>query len=487
MQKTIFFEESKEPRVLSLSKKIHFLGIGGVGMSAIAQILLDLGYPVSGSDVKESHYTQRLRLKGAQIFIGHKKNNIDPDELQCVVVSSAVLHDNVEVQYAHDRGIPILQRAEMLNILMRDKKGIAVAGTHGKTTTTSMVSFVLQGGGLAPTCVIGGEVNDFGGNARLGTGSYLVAEADESDGSFLKLSPQIGVITNIEADHLDYYADYDQILKSFQNFVSLIPPSGFVVGCLDDPGVAQLYKNSPSQFVTYGIQAKEADFKATNIDLNPMGSKSVIWHGDTMLGELTLKVPGRHNVLNALAAVALGRKIGISFENIAISLNSFMGAKRRFQVLGEIQDVVVVDDYGHHPTEIKATLASAKTWNRRVITLFQPHRYSRLKALMNEFATAFEDSDIVMITEVYGAGEKPIKGITGKKLADKIKKIHPQKQVHFVKDKDKIVDLVLPLLQPGDLVLTQGAGDITNLGFPILKNLQENQPLRLNAVQALSH
>lgn len=455
-------------------------------MSAIAHILLDLGYSVSGSDVKESHYTQRLKLKGADIFIGHKKSNLDTESVQCVVVSSAVLGDNVEFQYAQEKGIPILQRAEMLNFLMKDKKGIAVAGTHGKTTTTSMVSFVLQGGGLAPTCIIGGEVNDFGGNARLGTGSHLVAEADESDGSFLKLSPQIGIITNIEADHLDYYSDYEQILKSFQSFINLIPPSGFVVGCLDDPGVAQLYKNSPSQFVTYGINSKEVDFKATNIELFPMGSRSVIWHGDTMLGELTLKVPGRHNVLNALAAIALGRKIGVSFENISVALNSFMGAKRRFQVLGEIQDIVVVDDYGHHPTEIRATLLAAKSWNRRVVTLFQPHRYSRLKALMDDFVTAFENSDVLVITEVYSAGEKPIKGVTSKKLVDKIKKFYPQKMIYFVKDKDKMVDQVLPLLQPGDLVLTQGAGDITNLGFPILKNLQENHLVKLAPVQVLS-
>src|SRR6266699_1254077 len=380
-------------------QQIHFVGIGGVGMSGIAEVLLNLGYRVTGSDQKRSELVERLERLGAKVFLGHEPSHVEGAHV--VVYSSAVARDNVEVQVARQRGVPVIPRAEMLAELMRLKYGIAIAGTHGKTTTTSMVAAVLGAAGLDPTVVVGGRVHSLGANARLGQGEFLVAEADESDGSFLKLTPTIAVVTTVDAEHLDHYADLDAIRAAFLAFVNKVPFYGSAVLCLDQPNIQQMIPLIEKRVITYGLESG-ADLTARRLSFSGVQSQFEVLHRGRVLGSISIQVPGRHNVLNALAAVGVGLDLEAPFERIQQALGAFAGVQRRFQIRGEAAGVLVVDDYGHHPAEIHATLAAAKAgFDRRVITVFQPHRYSRTHALRQEFLTAFYQSDVLIVMDIY--------------------------------------------------------------------------------------
>ena len=450
-------------------RRIHFVGIGGIGMSGIAEVLYNLGYAVSGSDARESENTRRLASLGIAVALGHRAENVG--EADVVVRSSAVAPDNVELTAARQRLIPVIQRAEMLAELMRMKYGVAVAGTHGKTTTTSMVASVLARGGLDPTIVIGGRLNALGTNARLGQGDFLVAEADESDGSFLKLSPTIAVVTTIDAEHLDYYRDLDHIRDTFVEFINKVPFYGLAVLCLDQENIQTLLPRVEKRFLTYGL-GTQADVLARDIAFKGMTSEFLAsWKGQT-LGRIQLRVPGLHNVYNALAATAVGLDLQIDFAAIQAALGEFTGVARRFQVLGEPKGILVVDDYAHHPAEIQATLNAAKSgFGRNVIAVFQPHRYTRTRALVAEFATAFYQADRLFVTEIYPAGERPIPGIHGGQIADGVKE-HGHKSVTYVPVKEDLVEAVTAVARPGDIVLVMGAGDIRKTGEEILRRLE---------------
>ncbi len=448
---------------------IHFVGIGGVGMSGIAEVLLTLGYRVTGSDARRSDTVERLERLGAKVFTGHAAAHVEGAHV--VVYSSAVARDNVEVQTARQRGVPVIPRAEMLAELMRLKYGIAIAGTHGKTTTTSMVAAVMGAGGFDPTVVVGGRVHGLGTNARLGQGEFLVAEADESDGSFLKLSPTIAVVTTVDAEHLDHYADLDAIVAAFLTFVNKVPFYGAVVVCLDDPNLQRMIPRIDKRVVTYGLEAG-ADLTARRLQFAEMRSTFEVLHRGAPIGTITLQVPGRHNVLNALAAASVGLDLEVPFEKIQSALASFAGVQRRFQIRGEAQGVLVVDDYGHHPAEIRATLAAAKAgFDRRVITVFQPHRYSRTQHLRDDFLTAFYQSDILIVMDIYPAGEAPIPGVHARDLADGIAAHGHREVLYMGGDRSAIVDYLCESTRAGDLVLTLGAGDVGQLGGELLKRL----------------
>ena len=448
---------------------IHFVGIGGVGMSGIAEVLLTLGYRVTGSDARRSETVERLERLGAKVYLGHEGTQVEG--AQVVVYSSAVARDNVEVAAARQRGIPVIGRAEMLAALMRLKYGIAIAGTHGKTTTTSMVAAVLGAGGFDPTVVVGGRVHGLGANARLGQGEFLVAEADESDGSFLKLSPTIAVVTTVDAEHLDHYADLDAIVSAFLTFVNKVPFYGAAVVCLDDLNLQRMIPRIDKRVVTYGLEAG-ADLMARRLSFVEMRSEFEVVHRGKSLGPVTLQVPGRHNVLNALAAAAVGLDLEMPFDKIQTALASFAGVQRRFQIRGEAQGVLVVDDYGHHPAEIRATLAAAKAgFDRRVITVFQPHRYSRTQHLWNDFLTAFYQSDVLIVMDIYAAGEAPIEGVHARDLADGIAAHGHREVLYLGGDRAAIVDYLCESTRAGDLVLTLGAGDVGQLGGELLKRL----------------
>jgi len=451
---------------------IHFVGIGGVGMSGIAEVLLTLGYRVTGSDARRSETVERLERLGAKVFVGHEASHVEGAHV--VVYSSAVARDNVEVATARQRGVPVIPRAEMLAELMRLKYGIAIAGTHGKTTTTSMVAAVMGAGGFDPTVVVGGRVHGLGTNARLGQGEFLVAEADESDGSFLKLSPTIAVVTTVDAEHLDHYADLDAIVAAFLAFVNKVPFYGAVVVCLDDPNLQRMIpRMMDKRVITYGLEAG-ADLTARRLQFAEMRSTFEVVQRGAPLGPVTLQVPGRHNVLNALAATAVGLDLDMPFEKIQTALAGFAGVQRRFQIRGEAQGVLVVDDYGHHPAEIRATLAAAKAgFDRRVVTVFQPHRYSRTQHLRNDFVTAFYQSDVLIVMDIYPAGEAPIPGVHARDLAEGIA-AHGHREVHYMgADRAAIVDYLCESTRPGDLVLTLGAGDVGQLGADLLKRLDD--------------
>ena len=448
---------------------IHFVGVGGVGMSGIAEVLLTLGYRVTGSDARRSETVERLERLGAKVYLGHEGTQVEG--AQVVVYSSAVARDNVEVQAARQRGVPVIGRAEMLAELMRLKYGIAIAGTHGKTTTTSMVAAVLGAGGFDPTVVVGGRVHGLGANARLGQGEFLVAEADESDGSFLKLSPTIAVVTTVDAEHLDHYADLDAIVSAFLTFVNKVPFYGAAVVCLDDLNLQRMIPRIDKRVVTYGLEAG-ADLMARRLSFAEMRSEFEVVHRGKSLGPVTLQVPGRHNVLNALAAAAVGLDLEMPFDKIQTALASFAGVQRRFQIRGEAQGVLVVDDYGHHPAEIRATLAAAKAgFDRRVITVFQPHRYSRTQHLWNDFLTAFYQSDVLIVMDIYAAGEAPIEGVHARDLADGIAAHGHREVLYLGGDRAAIVDYLCESTRAGDLVLTLGAGDVGQLGGELLKRL----------------
>jgi UDP-N-acetylmuramate--alanine ligase len=448
------------------AQRVHFIGIGGIGMSGIAEILLNLGYPVSGSDLKRSPVTERLAALGATVFEGHEAANVVGASV--VVVSSAVNESNPEVVEARNSKVPVIQRAEMLAELMRLKYGIAVAGMHGKTTTTSMIAAILAGGGLDPTIVVGGRIDAMGSNARLGKSQYLVAEADESDRSFLKLSPILGVVTNLDREHMDCYQDMADVETAFVSFMDRVPFYGAITACVDDALLAAVLPRVRRRVYTYGF-TPDANFVCR---LLPTGegarSRFEVVAAGRVLGAFALHVPGRHNVLNATAAVAIGTQLEIAPAAIATALADFRGVDRRFQLKGMARGVTVVDDYGHHPTEIRATLAAARDCGyKHVHVIFQPHRYTRTRDLMEEFAGAFDDADSVEMLDIYAASEEPIAGIDAEALTRKIH--HPQ--VHYAGEMAEAVAAVTGRAQDGDLIMTLGAGSVSQIGPQVLEAL----------------
>ena len=447
---------------------IHFVGIGGIGMSGIAEVLLNLGYQVSGSDMKETEVTRRLQSLGAKVSYGHRRENLK--EADVVVTSSAVRKGNPEVQAAEERFIPVIPRAEMLAELMRMKVGIAIAGTHGKTTTTSLISTVLAAGGLDPTVVIGGRLNSIGSNARLGQGQYLVAEADESDGSFLKLMPTIAVVTNIDPEHLDHYKGIDEIKETFLAFLDKIPFFGLAVLCLDHPNIQSLLPRLKKRFTTYGLTT-QADYQAKEIVFEELSTSFDVLHRRKEIGRLSLRMPGLHNVYNALATLATAFELEIPFGVVQETLRDFSGIQRRFQIKGEKKGILVVDDYGHHPVEIMATLKAARTgWGKRIIAVFQPHRYTRTQTLFKDFLTAFYDADVLVLTDIYPAGEDRIEGVESKALFEGLRE-YGHKDVTYLPDKKEIVEHLLRVIAPGDLVITLGAGDIWQVSEELVNRL----------------
>jgi len=465
-------------------QRIHFVGIGGIGMSGIAEVLLNLGYKVSGSDLKNSSVTQRLAGIGATIYEGHRAENIAGAEV--VVTSSAISAENPEVAEAHSLHIPVIQRAEMLAELMRLKYGIAIAGMHGKTTTTSMVAAVLAAGGLDPTVVVGGRVDAMGSNARLGKSHYLVAEADESDRSFLKLSPILSVVTNIDREHMDCYRNMRDVKKTFLEFMDRVPFYGMIVACNDDPLLRRLLPEVQRRTVTYGTK-RGSDFliklaaKAESPSDNRPLSRFRVTYRKQDLGEFTLHVPGVHNILNATAAIAVGVGLDVSVESIRTALDQFRGVDRRFQSRGRAAGVSVIDDYGHHPTEIKATLAAAKQCGyRKIHVIFQPHRYTRTRDLIEEFTTSFGDADSLFVLDIYAASEKPIEGVTGEILAQRIRE-KTAKAGRYVSSVAEAVEAATAVAQDGDMILTLGAGSVSQFGPLILEKLKERQGTPVNA------
>jgi UDP-N-acetylmuramate--alanine ligase len=446
-------------------QSIHFVGIGGIGMSGIAELLLNLGYRVSGSDTRESPITRRLATLGAAIHIGHREEWVG--DAHVVVVSSAVKAANPEVAEAKRRQIPVIPRAEMLAELMRLKYSVVVAGAHGKTSTTSIAGTVLVHGGYDPTVVIGGRLNAFGSNAKLGKGDFIVAEADESDGSFLRLSPTIAIVTNIDREHLDHYSDLRQIQDAFLAFINKVPFYGAAILCLDDPNIQAIIPGIDRRIVTYGTSG-QADFVASHVEFRGFGSSYQVRRNGRNLGRIELRIPGMHGVLNSLAALAAGMELEIPFDKISHALGMFQNADRRFQVKGERDGVLVVDDYGHHPTEIAATLGAARnTGDRRIVAVFQPHRFSRTSALEEEFSRAFYHADSVIVLPIYAAGEEPIEGINAERLVDKIKQ-HGHRDATYAPDFVTALDILEAEVRENDLLITLGAGDVWKIGEQFL-------------------
>jgi UDP-N-acetylmuramate--alanine ligase len=465
--------------MLGRTKRIHFVGVGGSGMSGIAELLVNLAYDVTGSDAKRSDVTDRLEKLGVRVWAGHDAAHVGAAEV--VVVSTAIPAENPEVLEARRRGIPVIPRAEMLAELMRLRYGIAIAGAHGKTTTTAMVALILERAGLDPTAVIGGRLSAFGSNARLGRGEYMVVEADESDRSFLKLSPSIAVITNIDREHMDSYGSWENLQQAFAEFANKVPFYGAVVACTDDAPVRELLPTLTRRVITYALSDRPADITGLGMRLEGFGASCDVLHrpaggATTELGPLQINVPGRHNLLNALGAIAVGLETGIPFARIAAALREFQGAERRFQMRGEEKGVMVVDDYGHHPTEIAAVIGAARAGlDRRVVVVFQPHRYSRTSQLMREFGLALGAADEVVLTDIYPAGEPPIPGVTIERLADAVRSVAPC-PVHVVKALDDLPAAVATLARSGDLVVTLGAGSIGRAADRILEAIRSGAP-----------
>ncbi len=454
-------------------RHIHFVGIGGIGMSGIAEVLLNLGHHVSGSDLKASDITRRLASLGAEVVIGHSGLNVKTAEV--VVISSAVREDNPEVVAAHRDFIPVIPRAEMLAELMRLKSSVAVAGSHGKTTTTSLIGTMLTKGGLDPTLVIGGRLNHLGVNARLGQGDIMVVEADESDGSFLLLSPTVAVVTNIDLEHLNYYSGLDHLKSDFLSFINKVPFYGFAVLCLDDPNVQSLLPGVRKRYITYGLSS-QAQVSARNITCEAWGySFDLIQQGRDM-GRVSVNIPGRHNVLNALASIAVGLEMGLELETVISGIGEMKGVGRRFERKGQAGGVTVIDDYGHHPTEIKATLSALSDCfsERRKVVVFQPHRFTRTQSLFEDFLSAFNQADRLVLTEIYSAGETPIEGITGRVLAESVRS-HGHRDVIYHEEMSSLAEIVAEGLHPGDVVLTLGAGNIYTVGEEILRRLEKSR------------
>ncbi|HEY7726181.1 MAG TPA: UDP-N-acetylmuramate--L-alanine ligase [Anaeromyxobacteraceae bacterium] len=453
----------------SRQPRIHFVGVGGIGMCGIAEVLLNLGYAVSGSDLRATEITRRLAALGGRIWLGHDAAHTEGADV--VVVSSAVRRDNPEVQAARARQVPVIRRAEMLAELMRLKHGIAIAGSHGKTTTTSMAAHLLAHAGLDPTAVVGGKVNAFGSSAKLGQGEWMVVEADESDGSFLHFQPTLAVVTNIDPEHLDHWRTAEALRRGFLDFVNRVPFYGLAVLCLDHPVVRSLLPEVEKRFVTYG-EAPQADYRAASIEVRgPRVAFDAFRRGEP-LGRFEVGMVGRHNALNALAVLALADAMGIGLEAIREGLAAFAGVQRRFTVRGEAGGVTVVDDYGHHPAEVRATLRGAReAFGRRVVCVFQPHRYTRTRDLLAEFTTAFGDADVLLLSEIYPAGEDPIPGVGGAALAEAVRAAG-HCDVTFVPDRAALARAARERARPGDIVLTLGAGDVTNVGPELLALLR---------------
>jgi UDP-N-acetylmuramate--alanine ligase len=453
------------------AQKIHFVGIGGIGMSGIAEVLLNLNYTVTGSDTAISPIIRRLRKLGGKIAIGHKASNLG--EADVVVTSSAISLDNVEVQESLRRKIPVIPRAEMLGELMRLKQGIAISGSHGKTSITSMVATVLSKCRLDPTIVIGGKLGMLRSSAKLGKGDLMVAEADESDGSFLKLNPTIAVVANIDREHLDFYKNLEEIKRAFIHFLNRVPFYGVGIICLDDENTRQIIPMLERKIMTYGTTRK-ADLYASHLTWKQFHASYTAHFKGKKLGKVMLRVPGKHNILNSLATLAVGLECGLEFKKIAQALHDFRGAERRFQLKGEVQDIMVIDDYGHHPQEIVETLSAAKRGlGRNIVAIFQPHRYTRVKALIHDFSKSFDNADSLIVTDIYPAGEKPLRGITGERVAKAIKKAGHQ-DVTYVQKLEDIVPRLRKIVQPGDLVITLGAGNVWKVGGSFLKALLAN-------------
>jgi len=449
--------------------RIHMVGIGGTGMCGLAEVLLNLGYQVSGSDLQGNEATARLAKLGALIHLGHSADNVK--EVEVVVISSAIKQDNVEVVKAKSLKIPVIPRAEMLAELMRMKYGIAVAGAHGKTTTTSMTALVLEAGGYDPTIIVGGRLNTIGSNAKLGEGDFIVAEADESDRSFLFLSPFIAVLTNIDEEHLDHYGTLDEIKKTFIHFANKVPFYCPVILCLDDPHLQSIIPQIERKIITYGFSS-QTDIQARDFSFEEFSSTSTLYAYGKKLGRLNLNVPGKHNILNAMAATAVGLDLDISAKTILKALEDYTGTGRRFELKKIVNDIMIIEDYAHHPTEIKATLEAARTgWNRRLVVVFQPHRYTRLARLINDFATSFNQANVLIITEIYPAGEDPIAGVSGRALFEEIQKCG-HKNVLFEPVLARIPERLTSILTPNDMLLVLGAGNVNRIIPEIIKWLE---------------
>ncbi|MCL5266847.1 MAG: UDP-N-acetylmuramate--L-alanine ligase [Bacteroidetes bacterium] len=452
-------------------RKIHMVGIGGIGMSGIAEVLLDQGFEVSGSDRQLGEITERLSKLGAKVYKGHAAKYLN--EADVVVYSSAVHMDNPELTAAAERKIPVIRRAEMLAELMRMKYGIAIAGTHGKTTTTSMTSLVLMDGGLDPTVIVGGKLSSFGGtNARLGHGEYIVVEADEFDRSFLQLAPVIAAITTLEREHLDIYTDLEDIKRAFVEFANKVPFYGFVILCLDEPSIQEILPLIRKKIVTYGLNV-QSDLRAINIAFRANRSRFTLLRHGKDLGEIQLNVPGLHNIKNSLAAIGIGLELGIDFAQIRKAVESFTGVYRRLETKAEVDGVMVVDDYAHHPTEVQATLSALKSgWpDRRVVAVFQPHLYSRTRDFHDEFGRSFLNADILVVTEIYPAREEPIQGITGELIVNDARAFG-HKEAYYVPDKKELPEFLMKIKKPGDIVVTLGAGDISKFGEEFVNKMK---------------
>ncbi|MBN2029932.1 UDP-N-acetylmuramate--L-alanine ligase [bacterium] len=456
-------------KLLGRTRCVHFVGIGGIGMSGIAEVLLNLGFMVSGSDKQLSPVTARLEELGATIYQGHAKRHVS--DCDVVVISSAVSMDNVEVKTALDQKIPVIRRAEMLGELMRMKQGIAVAGTHGKTTTTSMVGSILQEGGFDPTLIVGGKVRSLKSNARLGEGDYLVAEADEFDRSFLQLTPTIAIITNIETEHLDCYKNLDEIKSAFMAFANKVPFYGAVILCLDEISLQEMIPQLQRRMITYGT-TPQADIRGVDPSYHQCHTVFGVKYNHHVLGRVELQLPGIHNVKNALAAIAVGLEMEIPFQQIAKALEEFTGVHRRFEIKAQIKEILIVDDYAHHPTEIKASLKAARQgWNKRVVAVFQPHLFSRTRDFYQDFGQSFFDAELLIVTDIYPAREAPIPGVTGQLIADAAQSFGHQ-QVVYIPEKEGVIDYLEKHIQDNDLIITMGAGDIWKVGEQLIERIQ---------------
>ncbi len=456
---------------VSQAEHVHFIGIGGYGMSAIAKVMLEMGYRISGSDLAQQELTEKLKAKGAQVFIGHEARNVSGADL--VVYSTALAKDNVEMQAAEQLNIPIIHRSQMLARLMNERKGIAVAGAHGKTTTSSMIALVMEICGIDPTYIIGGEIMNVGSNAKAGKGEFVVAEADESDGTFLQYHPTLALVNNIEADHLENYnGDFENLKKAYKQFLSQVRPGGRAIVCHDDTFLREMIPQIQSEVITYGIDT-EADYVASDITLGDRKVTFTVQFKGAEIGQVSLSVPGKHNVYNALATLITCLEAGLTFEQVAEAIQEFRGAKRRFQVLGEVANMLVIDDYAHHPTEIQATISAAKATGKRIIAVFQPQRYTRTYYLFEQFSRSFEEADEVIITDIYSpAGEQRIEGIDSAKLVDLIRN-NSNPNVQHIATRDEVLSYLIQHVQPGDLVLTMGAGDIWKAADGLAKSLRK--------------
>ncbi|QSO45922.1 UDP-N-acetylmuramate--L-alanine ligase [Alicyclobacillus mengziensis] len=452
---------------------VHFVGIGGYGMSAIARVMLDMGFNVSGSDVSSQELTEKLITRGAKVYQGHRAEQVSGADI--VVYSTALAEDNVEIQAAKAQNIPVIHRSEMLARLMADRTGVAVTGAHGKTTTTSMIAYVMERAGLDPTFVIGGVVSNIGDNAKAGQGEYVVAEADESDGSFLHYRPHVAVVTNIEADHLEHYdGDFSNLKRAYKQFIEQIPADGLCVASAMDDELQEILPSAACRVVTYAIDS-DATYTAQHVELDGRGSIAQVFFQGDYLGRLHLSLPGVHNVMNALAAIAVCQFAGLDFATIASALHEFHGAKRRFQVISEHGGILVIDDYAHHPTEIKATIDAARATGRRIIAVFQPQRYTRTYFLFDAFAKAFEGADEVVISDIYSpAGEKRIEGVSAERLVEEIR-VNSNPNVRFERTKDDVFNYLVNTVEMGDLVITMGAGDIWQVAYRLGEALDNRE------------